>query len=124
MHCLIRKRWSTAHAPRAMPCSRAATGVKMQSDGQGTFLGLIAEQCAGHYLQYLVPRVHKREEKRVSKLSNCLKAVFKIQRSPDIFLCGSCGNTLLSCNIKLVLQKAGMYTGVRYSLIHSCWYYW
>lgn len=58
MRCLIRKRWSTAHAPRAEPHSRAATGVKMQSDGQGTFLGLITEQCAGHYLQYLVPRVH------------------------------------------------------------------
>ena len=34
--------------------------------------------------------VHKREEKRVS---NCLKAVYEVQKLPDIVLCGSSDNS-------------------------------
>ena len=57
-----------------------------------------------------LPRVHKREEKKVS----CLKAVFEVQRSSDILLYN---NTLLSCSTKhmqvyFVLQKELLQAGI------------
>ena len=62
----------------------------------------------------LLARVHKREEKRVS---NCLKAVFEVQRSPDILLYSSYHNTLSNCSTKhmqvyFVLKKEVLQAGI------------
>ena len=62
----------------------------------------------------MTPRVHKREEKRVS---NCLKVVFEVRRSPDILLYSSYDNTLSSCSTKhmqvyLILQKQLLQPGI------------
>ena len=62
----------------------------------------------------ILSRVHKREEKRVS---NCLKAVFEVQRSPDILLYSSYHNTLSSCSTRhmqvyFVLQKELLQAGI------------
>ena len=63
-------------------------------------------------MYYMLSRVHKREEKRVS---NCLKAVFEVQRSPDILLYSSYHNTLSSCSymqVYFVLQKELLQAGI------------
>ena len=64
--------------------------------------------------KYIITRIHKREEKRVS---NCLKPVFEVQMSPDILLCSSCDNTLSSCSTKhmqvyFILQKELLQAGI------------
>ena len=60
---------------------------------------------------YIIPRVHKKEERRVS---NCLKAVFEVQRSPDS---SNCDNTSSSCSTKhmqmyFVLQEELVQAGI------------
>ena len=61
-----------------------------------------------------MPRVHKKEERRVSSY---VKAVFEVQRSTDIPLCSCCDNTLSNCSTKhmqvhFVLQKELLQAGI------------
>ena len=76
-------------------------------------------------MQCTLTRVYKREEKRVY---NCWKAIFVVQRSPDILLYSSYDNTLsllslslnFTCTYTCICSLRLTYNNCYSGLIRSC----